>query len=53
MDNDGEDVYLRVADITMIAVPQWLLKPELLDGLEESEREESSPQKPSGPSLVQ
>ena len=53
MDNDGEDVYLRVADITMIAVPQWLLKPELLDGLEESEQEESSPQKPSGPSLVQ
>jgi hypothetical protein len=53
MDNDGEDIYLRVADISMIAVPQWLLKPELLDGLEESEQEESSPQKPSGPSLVQ
>ena len=53
MDDDGEDVYLRVADITMIAVPQWLLKPELLEGFEESEQEESPPQKPSGPSLVQ
>ena len=53
MDNDGEDVYLRVADITMIAVSHWLLKPELLDGLEEAEQEESSPQKPSGSSLVQ
>jgi hypothetical protein len=53
MDNDREGVYLRVGDITMIAVPQWLLKPELLDGLEKSEQEESSPQKPSRPSLVQ
>src|SRR5260370_14279337 len=50
MDTDCEDVYLRVADITMIAVPQWLLKPELLEGFEELEQEESPPQKPPGPS---
>jgi DNA-binding XRE family transcriptional regulator len=44
MDDDGEWVYLRVADIAMIAVPHWLLKPEILDEDEtdEPEDEESS-----------
>jgi hypothetical protein len=41
-DIDGERVYLRVADIAMIAVPHWLLKPELLDEIEEDESEDSA-----------
>jgi hypothetical protein len=54
MDEDGEAVYLRVADIAMIAVPQCLLKPELLDD-EDDELAEKEPvsQSPDSPLLVQ
>ena len=28
VDKDGQDVFLRVADVALIAIPQWLLKPD-------------------------
>jgi transcriptional regulator with XRE-family HTH domain len=56
MDEDGEEVYLRVADISLIAVPQCLLEPDLHDDNEEDnelELEDEANQKPDGPSLLQ
>jgi hypothetical protein len=37
-------VHLRVAEIVMIAVPQWILKPQLLEDTEEFEDDASVPQ---------
>jgi hypothetical protein len=43
LDCDDERVYLRVAEIAVIVVPNWLLDTDELDELEESEDEEDLP----------
>jgi transcriptional regulator with XRE-family HTH domain len=57
MDSDGEDVYLRVKDIAMIAIPHWLLKPEMLDEADDpsdvEEDETTVEQNSQGPSMIQ
>ena len=40
-DSDGEEVYLRVRDIAMIAVPHWVLNPEMLDESDPGDDEDS------------
>lgn len=57
MDSDGEDVYLHVEDIAMIAIPHWLLKLEMLDETDDpsevDDDETTVEQNPQGPSLIQ
>jgi hypothetical protein len=53
MDSDGEYVYLRVAEIVMIAVPQWILKPALLEDTEELDDESSGPEGDTSGTTVQ
>src|ERR1039458_2878596 len=32
--SDGEDVYLRLREIALIAIPHWMLNPDMLDEVE-------------------
>lgn len=55
VDSDGEDVFLSITDIAMIAIPHWLLKPDMFDEVDDSEDEDEATeeQDSQGSSTVQ